>query len=202
MELVKRESDERLSRMTFSSSAVKLRDWSQVRRIDFAGAEFDEDLVELVVVLHVFGALLAGHQIERRLGDVEVAAFDQGRHVAAEERQQQGADVGAVHVGIGHDDDLVIADLVDVERAFLLAIADARADGGDEVLDFPVLQRAVEAGLLDVEDLAAQRQDRLGAAVAALFGGATGGVTFDNIELGFRGIALRAVGEFAGQAAA
>ena len=70
------------------------------------------------------------------------------------------------------------------------------------VLDFLVLERAVEAGLLDVDELAAQRQDRLGAAVAALFGGAAGGVTFDDVELGLRGIALRAVGEFAGQAAA
>ena len=136
------------------------------------------------------------------MGDVEEAALHQFRHVATEEGEQQGADVGAVDVGIGHDHDLVVTDLLDVERAVLLAIADARADGGDQVLDFLVLQRAVEAGFLDVDQFPAQREDRLRPPVAALLGGAAGGVTFDNIKLGFRGIALRAVGELAGQAAA
>src|SRR5690606_1393000 len=98
--------------------------------------------------------------------------------------------------------DLVIADLVDVEGAVLVAVADARADGGDHRLDLLVLERAVEAGLLDIDELAAQRQDRLGAAVAALLGGAAGGVTLDDVELGLRGIALGAVGQLAGQAAA
>jgi hypothetical protein len=76
------------------------------------------------------------------------------------------------------------------------------ADGGDEVLDFLVLERAVEAGLLDVEEFSAERQDGLRAAVAALLGRTARGVTLDNVQLGLRGVALRAVGEFAGQAAA
>ena len=89
--------------------------------------------------------------------------------------------MGAVNVGIGHDDDFVIADFVDVEGAFLFAIADTGADGGDEVLDFAVLEGAVEAGFFDVEDFPAEREDGLGAAVASLFGGAAGGVTLDNV---------------------
>ena len=46
---------------------------------------------------------------QRRLGDVDVAAFDQLVHLAVEEREQQRADVGAVDVGIGHDHDLAVA---------------------------------------------------------------------------------------------
>ncbi len=52
--------------------------------------------------------------------------------------------------------DLVVAALLDVEL-----LADAGADGRDERLDLEVLQHLVEAGPLDVEDLAADRQDRL-----------------------------------------
>jgi hypothetical protein len=72
------------------------------------------------------------HFIERRLGDVEIAPSISSRHLAVEERQQQRADVRTVHVGVGHDDDFVVARLVDVE----LIAADAGADRGDERADF------------------------------------------------------------------
>jgi hypothetical protein len=52
--------------------------------------------------------------------------------------------------------------LVDVE----LLGAEAGADGRDQRLDLGVLQHLVEAGPLDVEDLAADGQDGLGARVA------------------------------------
>jgi hypothetical protein len=53
--------------------------------------------------------------VQRRLGDVDVAALHQLGHLAVEEGQQQRADVRAVHVGVGHDDDAVVAQLGDVE---------------------------------------------------------------------------------------
>ena len=53
--------------------------------------------------------------------------------------------------------------------------------------------------LLDVDDLAAQRQHRLGVAVAALLGRAAGGVALDDEQLGQARVADRAVGELAGQ---
>ncbi len=100
-----------------------------------------------------------------RLGDVKVPFFDQRLHVAEEEGQQQGADVAAVHVGIGHDDDAPVAQAGEVE-----AVADAGAQGGDERLDLVVGEDLVQAGALGVEDLAAQGQDGLEVAVAALLG--------------------------------
>ena len=60
-------------------------------------------------------------------------------------------------------------------------------------------QDLVEAGALDVEDLAAQRQDRLEAAVAALLGRAAGAVALDEEQLGLGRVALLAVGELARQ---
>ena len=66
-------------------------------------------------------------RVERRLGDVDVVVIDQALHVAEEERQQQCPDVGSVDVGVGEDDHLVIARLLDGEL-----LADPGADGGDQ----------------------------------------------------------------------
>jgi hypothetical protein len=62
------------------------------------------------------------------------------------------------------------------------------------------LEHLVEAGLLDVEDLAAQRQDRLELAVAALLGRAAGGVALDDVDFAQGRVLFLAVGELAGQA--
>ena len=135
------------------------------------------------IVVGVVLFLALGDAEERRLRDVDVAGLDQLGHLPVEERQQQRADVRAVDVGVGHDDDLVIARLVDLEL-FL----DAAADRGDDRADFLVRQHLVDARLLDVDDLAAQRQDRLEVALASLLGRAAGRVALDEIELAERGI--------------
>ena len=57
----------------------------------------------------------------------------------------------------------------------------------------------MQARLFDVEDLAAQGQDRLEASVAALLCGAACGVALDEVDLALGRIALGAVGEFAGE---
>ena len=118
-------------------------------------------------------------------------------HLAVEEREQQRADVGAVDVGVGHDDDLVVAALGDV-----LVFADAGADGRDHAADFLVGEDFVFARLVGVDDLAAQRQDGLELAQAAAFGAAAGRVTFDQVQLALFDVAAGAVAELAGQAAA
>ena len=102
----------------------------------------------------------------------------------------------AVDVRVGHDDDLVVAQLLDVE----VVAADAGAERGDEGSDLFASQHLVEARALDVEDFSAQRQHGLVLAVAALLGGAAGRVALDDEDLGLGRIALLAVGELAGQA--
>ena len=108
--------------------------------------------------------------------------------------------MGAVDVGVGHDDDLVVARLRDVE---IPAVAGARghagADGGDERLDGVARERAVVAHALDVQDLAAQRKDRLDVTPAAVLGRAACGVALHDEELGHLGVAHGAVGELSGQ---
>ena len=76
------------------------------------------------------------------------------------------------------------------------------AERRDHGLDLVVREHAVEPRLLDVDELAADGQDRLVRAVAALLGGAACRVALDDEDLGARGVALLAVGELARQAGA
>ena len=59
--------------------------------------------------------LAVAHFVEGRLGNVDVAALYQVGHLAVEEGEQQGADVRAVYVRVGHDDDAVVAQFFGVE---------------------------------------------------------------------------------------
>ena len=148
------------------------------------------------VVLQVDRLGVAALQpVERRLRDVEKALFDQRPHLPEEERQQQRADMAAVDIGVGHDDDAVIARLVRLE----ILAADAGAERLDQRADLGRGQHLVEAGALDIEDLALERQDRLEAAVAALLGRAAGAVALDDEQFALGRVALLAVGELAGQ---
>ena len=86
--------------------------------------------------------------------------------------------------------------------AFFFRLADAGADGCDHRLNLRVLKRLIEARFLHVDQLASDRKDRLVTAIAALLGGAAGGITFDNIKLGQLRVALGTVGQLARQTTA
>ena len=120
-----------------------------------------------------------------------------GPHVAVEKRQHQNADVAAVHVGIRHADDAVIAQLLDIK-----IVAHAAAERRNHRLDFVVGQHAVKARLFDVQNLAAQRQNRLEVAVAAHLRAAACGIALDEEDFALAGVALGAVRQFARQARA
>jgi len=63
--------------------------------------------------------------------------------------------VTAVDVGVGQQNNLVVANLGDVEIGF-----DAGTDRRDQSLNLGVLQNFVRPCLFDVQDLASNRQDR------------------------------------------
>ena len=144
----------------------------------------------LIVGIHV--PLAIGYAIERRLGDIEVPALDNGGHVAEKERQQQRADVLTVNIGIGHANDTVIAEL-----ALVQLVANAGTEGGNQGADFGAGEHPIQPRLFHVENLAPQRQDGLELPVSSLFGGTTGGVPLDDEQLTAAGIALDAVGQLA-----
>ena len=103
--------------------------------------------------------------------------------------------MGAVDVGVGHDDDAAVAQIL-----VLVVDAGAAAERLDEVGELLVLGQLVLAGRRHVEDLAAQRQDGLRTAIARLLGRAAGAVALDDKNLGAVGGAVGAVGEFSRQA--
>ena len=146
------------------------------------------------LILEIDFRFAARHLVERRLRDEEVPGLHDLGHLAVEEGQQQGADMRAVDIGVGHDDDLVIAQFV--EREF---VAQARTHRLDQRADFLRGNDPVEPGALHVQDLALQRQDRLRLAVAALLGGTARGITLDQEEFAIGGIAILAIGQLAGQ---
>ena len=140
---------------------------------------FEPCLLEIIVkrgiVLEIDLRAAAADLVERRLGNEEVPVLDQLRHLPVKEGQQQGTDVRAVDVGVGHDHDLVIAQLLEVE--FL--VADRSAQSLDQRADLLRAEHSIEPRALDVEDLALQGKDRLIVAVAPLLGGAAGAVALD-----------------------
>src|SRR6202522_977106 len=152
---------------------------------------------EFALVADVAVHLAALHAIERRLRDINISFFDQLAHVAEEKSEQQRANVAAVHVRVGHENNFVIAQLAGVE----IILADPGAERGDDAANFLVAEHLVVAGFFDVEDLAIEGQDGLVAAIAAAFGGAAGGFTLDEEDFAARGIAFLAIGELSGQAA-
>ena len=81
----------------------------------------------------------------------------------------------AVDVGVGHDDDPAVAQI------FLPVMrAGAAADRLHEVGNLCVGSHLVARGGCDVQNLAAQGQDRLRLAVARLLGAAACGVALDD----------------------
>ena len=116
-------------------------------------------------------------------------------HFAIEKGQQQRRDMGAVHIGVGHDDDPLIAQI-----AALVFGSQPATQRLHQIGQLLVRLHLAGACAGDVEDFSPQRQDRLGVAVARLLGAAARAVAFDQENLGaFSGIA-GAVGQLAGQA--
>ena len=116
--------------------------------------------------------------VERRLREVDLAVGDQLRQVAVDERQQQRRDVVAVGIGVGEDDDLAVAQPREVE-----VLAEAAAERGHQIGQLLVLEHLRQRRALGVQHLAAQRQDRLPRAVAALLGRAAGRIALDDEQL-------------------
>ena len=137
---------------------------------------------------------LAACQLEkRRHRGIDIAVFNERAHIAEEERQQQRPDVRAIDIGIRHDDDLVIAELIDIE-----ILAKAGAERDDDGLELVVAVNFVGAHLFDVEHLAPERQDCLEARVASLGGRAACAVALYDVELGELGVIFVAVAQLVG----
>src|SRR5436305_6341849 len=152
-------------------------------------------LHELALVFDVLLRLALLQREQRRLRDEDVAALDQFLHVAKEKRQQERADVAAVDVGVGHQDDFAVAHL----RRSEIVLGNAGAERGDHGADFFVRQHLVVARLLDIQNLSLERKNCLKTAITSLLRGSTCGLALDQEQLAAVRIALGTVRQLAGQ---
>ena len=75
----------------------------------------------MLFVARISNVALVRDFVERGHGQEQMAVLDQLRHLLIEERDQQRRDMGAVDVGVGHDDHALVAQI-------LVAILGAGAD--------------------------------------------------------------------------
>ena len=161
----------------------------QGRRVLVASHILIDEHLTLLLGVAVLRELLIGTLIQRRRSDIEVSALDHLRHKAIEERHDQRVDVRAIDVGIGHDDNLVVAQFVDVSLAVALAVnAEAHADTLDDVHHRLSLKHTMPLYLLYVQNLTTQGQDSLEVTVTSLLGRTTSRVTLDEENLAGLGV--------------
>ena len=136
----------------------------------------------VVEVLRCLLLTVRDRLVERRHRYIHMSLTDEVRHEAVQEGQQQGVDVRTIDIGIGHQDDLVVAQLRDVE-VVAVALGEAAAEGVDHGLDLRVRENLIHRRLLDVQDLTTEWEDRLGLTVTAGLRRAARRITLDDEDL-------------------
>src|SRR5581483_4810410 len=96
-----------------------------------------------------------------------------------------------------HQDDFAVSDFRSVE----VFLRDARAERGDHGANFFVAKHLVVTRFFDIENFAFERQDRLKAPVATLFGGSACGFALDQEQFATLWLPFTAIRSFARQSA-
>ena len=154
--------------------------------------ELREDRVALRVVERPVRLLPRVDPVERRLGEVDVPLGHELREVPPEERQEEGRDVVPVRVGVHQEEDLAVTELRNVEVG-----PAAASESRDDVRQLLVPRDLCRVGLLGVQDLAPQGEDRLRLPVAPLLGRTARRVPLHDEELRLGRVGRGAVGELA-----
>src|SRR5690606_28896359 len=64
--------------------------------------------------------------VKRRLRDIDIAGINQRAEESVEQSEQESSDVRAVDIGIGRDDDFVVAEFLNIE-----SVSDGSAESHD-----------------------------------------------------------------------
>ena len=102
--------------------------------------------------------------MERWYGREHPAVLKEARQVSMDEREQQATNVCSIDVGIRHQDDLVVANAVEVETPTRSA-----TDHLNNGCTFSVLQHVRKRSLLNIQDLASYGQQGLKVCVSGTF---------------------------------
>ena len=88
--------------------------------------------------------------------------------------------MSAVHIGIGHQDDLVVTELGNIK-----IFVDTRTKGGDHSFDLGIGINLVKTRLLHIQDLTSKRQNGLGRTGSGCLCGSACGISLYDIDLTF-----------------
>src|SRR5512146_2786046 len=103
-----------------------------------------------MLIIHIEFLFAELVPVQRRLSEVHVPAFNQLRHLAIEESEQESSYVRSIHVRVSHNDDTVIAQLLGI----VFFLADTASQRRDERCYLRRGKQLVEARFLDIQNLA------------------------------------------------
>src|SRR5215467_1815369 len=133
-------------------------------QVQLLRGEVEYVLVKSRLVLQVHLRLPTLDLVEGWLRNVQIAAFDHWPHVTEEKGQKESTDMRPIHIRIGHNDDAMIADLLNVK----IITTNPSPKSRNEYLNLLTAEHLFEACLLNVENLPPQRENRLKITVAPL----------------------------------
>ena len=137
---------------------------------------FPVTLQLLFIVKILFLPPLRDHLKQGRHGDIHMTVINQFRHKAVKEGEKQGVDMAAVHIGIGHQDDFIIAQLGDV-KVIAVSFRETAAEGINHGFDFRIGQNLVNAGFSTFRILPLMGESP-GRTIPCRLGAASGGISF------------------------
>ena len=162
----------------------------------------DKGLSLLFVVAIFFHFVFVSAEVKRRGGDVKMPFLNDAGHETVEKRHDERVDMRTIDVGIGHDNDFIVTQFVDVGLFVVFAFdADTYADTLNNVHHRFGFEHFMPLHFLYVEDFSFQRKDRLRVAIAALLGRTACRIALDKEDFGSLWVFVRAVGQFSGQSA-
>ena len=165
-------------------------------------AIFVDEYLALLVCPAILFDLTFLTQVEGRSSQINISVFDQRTHAAEEEGQDQSGNVASVHIGIGHDDHLVVTQFAQVQFLWVVFGSDGHTHCAEDVLDFFAFEDLMVHCFFHIQDLTAKRQDCLEVTVASLLGCTASRVPFDEEQLAKGGVFGRTVCQLAGKTAA
>ena len=94
-------------------------------------------------------------EVEWGSSNIQIAVLNNLRHITEEERHDQCVDVRTIDVGIGHDDNLMIAQLLYVGFLAVFVSSDSYTESCVDIADFITFQSLVIHGFFHIQNLTA-----------------------------------------------
>ena len=156
----------------------------------------------MLVVPAVLAVVSLRALVQRSTSDVKVALLDYLFHMAEEQGHDQSGYMRAIHIGIGHDNYFVVADLTQVQRFRVLFGSECDTKSREDITDFFALEYLMLHRFLYVQNLTSQRQNSLVNTVTTGLRSSACGISLDQEQLALSRILAHAIRQFTRQTTA